>query len=189
MFSRRALLAAFSAMVPAAALMGCTTSTDTNGNTTVTINVAEVDGYAKVGISAVATILSVAPVASVLGASTVASINAASAALTAALAAFDNACNGKLTFTLDDSSIVAAAKSIISDLSTLVDKLKASASSLTGKIGTNDLANVNTAINAATTALALSETLLGYVSANPGMRMTRPEMFKAVGLPIPVWVK
>lgn len=187
MFSRRFLLGA-SPLVAAGLLAACTTSTDANGNTVVTINVATIDSYGRVGVSAVATVLSIAAVASALGAPTVALINAASAALSGALSAFDQASGGKLSFTLDDSSALAAAKSVISGMSTLLADLRSAEDALAAHIGTNDMANVRTAVNALETALALATALLGLVSAGPTaprVLMDRAAMFRAVGLAVP----
>ena len=103
MVNRRALLASFSALTAAGILAACSTTTNSDGTTTVAISTAKIDAYAKVGVSAVATILSVAAVASALGAPSVALINAAAAALEAAIAGFDTATSGKLSFTLDDA--------------------------------------------------------------------------------------
>lgn len=173
-------------------LLGACTVSTSGDTTTVTISTAKIDAYGKVGISAVTTILSVAAVASAIGAPTVAIITAAGAAVTAALAGFDNATNGSVSFTLDDTSALTAAKSVVTSLSALLADLKSAASSLSGKIGSNDLANVTTSINAAETALALVEALLGFVAASPSapqVRMGAPAMFKAVGLPVPDWAR
>ena len=187
MFSRRFLLGA-SPLVAAGLLAACTTSTDANGNTVVTINVATIDSYGRVGVSAVATVLSIAAVSSALGAPTVAIINTASAALSGVLSAFDQATSGKVSFTLDDSSALSAAKSVISAMSTLLADLRSAEDALAPHIGTNDMANVRTAVNALETALALATALLGLVSAGPAaprVLMDRAAMFRAVGLAVP----
>ena len=188
MFSRRTLLAAFP--LTAAGFLGACSISTSGTTTTVTIDTAEVDAYGKVGVNAVATVLSIAAVASVLGSGTVAIIEAASAALTVALAGFDSATSGQVTFTVDDTSALSAAKSVMTALGTLLSDLKSAVTSLSGKIGSNDLSNVNTAIAAAETASSLTEALLGLVSVSasaPKARMSRPEMFRAVGLPVPPW--
>ena len=94
--SRRALGGiSTAAILTAAGLAACTTTT-TNGVTTVTINTKTVDSYAQVGISAVATMLSIAAVASVIGAPAIVIINAASTALAGTLKALDTATSGSL---------------------------------------------------------------------------------------------
>jgi hypothetical protein len=177
---RRALLAA-SALLPIAA---CTISTS-GTTTTVTVNVADIDNYGQVAVSAVGTILSIAAVASAIGAPAVAIINAASAALAASLKDFDKACNGSLTFSLDNASLKSAAQSVAGDMAAVLTDLQSAQGGLAGHIGAGDLANVNTVIAAAETAVALIRALLGMVSASanaPRVRLSREAMFRAVGM-------
>jgi hypothetical protein len=158
--------------------------------TTTTVNVAQIDAYAKVGIAAVTTVLSFAAVATVIGAPLVALISAAEGAVLSALGTFDNATGGTLTFTLDNTSAVATAKSIVGALGALVTDLTGIPAALAGKIGTNDNTNVATAIDGAETALALIETALGYASASLSgakVKMSTAAMFRAVNLPVPAW--
>ena len=177
---RRTLLAA-SALLPIAACATATSGT----TTTVTVNVADIDTYGQVVVSAVGTILSVAAVASAFGGPAVAIIQAASGALAASLKDFDAATKGTLTFTLDKTSLATKAQSVVGAMSTVLADMQSAAAGLTGHIGAGDLANVNTVISAAETAVALIRALLGLVSASanaPRVRMSREAMFRAVGM-------
>jgi len=188
--TRRAFLSTTALAVVGMPLTMAGSCTTTNGVTTVTVNVAQIDGYAKVGVAAVTTILSFSAIASAIGAPMLALISAAEGAVLSALSTFDNAVGGTLTFTLNNTSAVTDAKSVIAALNTLVTDLKSVPAALTGKIGTNDLSNVNTAVDGAEAALALIQTLLGYVSASANgvkAKMSEPDMFRAVGLPVPAW--
>ncbi|MDR3392657.1 MAG: hypothetical protein P4L77_13080 [Sulfuriferula sp.] len=188
MFTRRSVLLSFSALIPLAA---CTTTTDPVTNiTTVTINTAQIDAYGRVGVSAVSTVLSIAAVASAIGAPTIVTINTASAAVLEALAAFDKATGGSASFTMDNSTAVAAAKSVVDAIADLLSKLKGAEDAIAPNIGTNDMANVRTIVNAVETSLALAQALLGFVSAGPNSPkalMPTADMFRAVNLPVPAW--
>jgi hypothetical protein len=170
----------------------CSTTTAADGTTTTTVNVAQFVAYAQVVLGAVTTILSVAAVASAVGAPAVAAISAASTVLNAALGAFSTATAGVLSFTMDNTSLATQVRSVLAAMSTVLSDLKALPAALAGKIGSGDLANVNTGLGAAETAVALIQALAGLVGVSGGVhtkvRMTHPAMFRAVGMSVPAWV-
>lgn len=178
MLTRREFLAATSALT-----LGACTVTENGNVTTVTLNVAQVDAYAKVAASGVTTVLSIAAVASVIGAPAVAIINTAVAALTAAIAQFDTASGGSVNVTYDSTSVKTAFDTVLADFGTVLTDVQNSVSSLSGKIGTADLANVTTAVSAMQTGLNLLKALVATVSA-PAPAMTETQMFSAVHMTV-----
>lgn len=184
--SRRALGGiSTAAILTAAGLAACTTTT-TNGVTTVTINTKTVDSYAQVGISAVATMLSIAAVASVIGAPAIVIINAASTALAGTLKALDTATSGSLTFTYDGTGAKAAFDSVLADVGTVLTDMQESVAPIEAKLSSADASTVATVINAVATAYNLLQSLISSVSsvkAPATAPMSEAAMFRAVGLP------
>lgn len=179
---RRSLLLA----TPAVALGGCSLVSTSNGTTTV--NVAQFNAYAQAAQAAVAAVLAVPVVTAAVGAPGVALIAAAVGTVTTAISAFDQATGGRVTFSLTDTTAVGKAKDVISAMTGLLTDLQGTAKALAGKIGSNDLANVNAVIDALQAAIAfVSAMLTGIGVARP--KMTSAQVFMTVGLPVPAWVK
>jgi len=146
--------------IPALAVAGCgiVTTTTTNGVTTVTINVAKIDSYAKAFgafTSAVAGVPGIAPFLT--------TVEVAESMALQDLAAFDAATNGQLVLTFDATSVPASITSILDDGRAVLTAIQ-TALPQTAIIGT-----VLDAVNAVKTIVMLFEALLpsfGAVAAS-----------------------
>ena len=112
---RIALLSAASLL----ALAGCSavTSTTTNGVTTITVNVADIDDWAEAFLNAAGLILALPGIAA--GPTGIA-ITAVLAVIKADLAAFNAASGGNVTLTFNSTSVPAAIQSVLTDGQTLL---------------------------------------------------------------------
>lgn len=147
-------------LLAASMLQGCTV-TKSGNLTSVTLNVAKVDAYAKAAQNFANTILSVPMVTSTLGTGPVVLINAAVTGIVAAIDQFDAAANGAATVSYDSTSVKTAVNSIISDLQTVLTYAKQGISGIESTASTADtISKVNTAISAAETVLSLLTALI-----------------------------
>lgn len=159
--SRRNFLRS-SALVGATALTACTVVT--NGKTTtVTLNTAKVKAYGQAGINAIATVMSIAAVASAMGAPAVALIETAGAALSASLASFSTATSGTLTVSYDDTNWKTRVDTILVDLNGVATALR-SGLSAAQKTVTNPV--INTAITAFNALLTVLDAFMGVLGIN-----------------------
>lgn len=179
--------------VPAAALMGCSIS-ESNGVTTVTLNVSEVDSYCQAIVTGAKAVLGLSPVAGALGTASVATITAALTVFAAAVTAWDKSSGGSETFTLDSSSWSSVGSTLISDAEKLATDLEGIPAAIESSVSTSIYTEASTAIAGATTALAFLKALFStFVSAvsvsRVGARplMTRVQAFHAVGMTVPTW--
>ncbi|MFT9220641.1 hypothetical protein [Gluconobacter oxydans] len=148
-----------------------------NGNvTTITINVAKVKAYGTALVNAVATILSVAAIASAVGAPTVAIIETASAALEAALDSFASSAGSTVTVDYDTTSWKTLLDSIYSDAETLVADLDSAITGASTKVTSSALSTATTALDAAKTVLSAFQALLGITSARRAISPRRQGM-------------
>lgn len=142
------------------ALAACTLAKSGNV-TSVTLNVAKVDAYAKAAQNFAHTILSVPLVTAALGATPVALINAALTGIVAAIDQFDAAANGAATVSYDSTNVKTAVNSVIADLQTVLAYAKQGIAGIESTASTADtLSKLNTAISAAETILSLLTALI-----------------------------
>ncbi|MDE2105501.1 MAG: hypothetical protein KGL39_50205 [Patescibacteria group bacterium] len=113
--SRRAALA----LMPLAGLTGCglITTTTTNGVTTITVNVKQLDAWGQAFANA-ASLIGVLP--GIAGTPAGVAILGISALAAGDIAAIDKSANGALVLTFDATSIPAAVSSLLTDGSTLL---------------------------------------------------------------------
>lgn len=185
--SRRLALAQLAIVAGLAGMASaCTTTTDAAGNTVTTVNVAKFVSYANVVVAGMQTVLSVAAVASAIGAPAVAVADTALAALQAVLKDFNDATSGVLTFTSDNTSVWSKAVSVLANAKAVLADIKSATAGLVGSIGSNDMANVNTVLNAMETGVALAAALMGLVATGgqgtAEVKMSEAKMFAAVGM-------
>lgn len=121
MLTRRFLLSTVTPAIAAAALVGCTTTT-VNGVTTVTLNVAQVNGWAQAVLNSIAL---VAGLTGVVGTPVAATIMALEPVVSADLTAFDTATNGSLVLTFDSTSPSKVASSLLQDAQTVLSAVVA----------------------------------------------------------------
>ena len=160
--NRRALLA--TTMLAPLAACGVVTSTTTNGVTTVTINVAKIDSYAKAFgafTSAVAGVSGIAPFLT--------TIEVAESMALQDLAAFDAATNGQLVLTFDATSVPASVTSILDDGRAVLAAIQ-TALPQSAIVGT-----VLDAFNAVKTIVMLFEALLPSFGAVAASRVPMSE--------------
>ncbi|MBV0889988.1 twin-arginine translocation signal domain-containing protein [Komagataeibacter oboediens] len=140
--TRRAFLRGSSALVAAAALTACK-STTTGNVTTITINVAEIKDYGQAGLNAATTVLSIAAVASAIGTPAVGIIGLADTALSTALTDFSTAAGSTLTITYDDTNWKTRVDSILSALTKVESDLSAAITGVSTKVLSTDLSDVS----------------------------------------------
>lgn len=171
--TRRAFLRGSSALVAAAALTACK-STTTGNVTTITINVAEIKDYGQAGLNAVTTVLSIAAVASAIGTPAVGIIGLADTALSTALTDFSTAAGSTLTITYDDTNWRTRVDSILSALTKVESDLSAAITGVSTKVSNTDLSDANTALNALGTIVSAFKALLDSVATrrNVGARLS-----------------
>ena len=158
--SRRSFLRTAGLLACGTALAACTV-TKSGNVTSVTLNVAKIDAYAKAAQNFANTILSVPLITSALGRGPVTIINACVTNIVAAIDQFDTAANGAATVSYDSTSIKTAVKSIISDLQTVLAYGGQAVAGIENTTATADtLSKVNTAISAAETVLSLLTALI-----------------------------
>lgn len=168
--SRRSLLRTAGLLACGTALAACTI-TKSGNVTSVTLNVAKVDAYAKAAQNFASTILSVPLVTAALGTGTVTLINASLTGIVAAIDQFDAAANGAATVSYDSTSVKTAVNSVIADLQTVLTYAKQGISGIESTPSTADtISKVGTVISAAETVLSLLTALIvsvGVVRASP----------------------
>ena len=162
--SRRSLLRGLAAGSALAGLAACSVSKN-GGVTTITLNVTDIKNYGQAGLNAVATVLSVAAIASAIGTPAVTAIEAGSAALSAALSAFSSAAGSTLTITYDNTNWKTRVDSILSDLETVAKDLAAGITGASTKITSAVLSNANTILSALNTVVSAFQAPLGSVAA------------------------
>lgn len=158
--SRRNFLRTSGLLACATALAACTVTKSGNVSS-VTLNVAKVDAYAKAAQNFANTILSVPLVTATLGAAPVALINAAATGIVGAIDQINTAANGAATVSYDSTSVKTAVNSIIADLQTALAYAKQGIAGVESTAATADtISKVNTAISAAETILSLLTALI-----------------------------
>lgn len=179
--SRRSFLRTAGLLACGTALAACTV-TKSGNVTSVTLNVAKVDAYAKAAQNFANTILSVPLVTSALGSGSVTIINACVTNIVAAIDQFDTAANGAATVSYDSTSIKTAVNSIIADLQTVLAYGRQAVAGIESTTATADtLSKVNTAISAAETILSLMTALIVSVGV---ARMAPTPMSEAAALSV-----
>ncbi|MCH4023573.1 MAG: twin-arginine translocation signal domain-containing protein [Acetobacter sp.] len=158
-----------SALAATALTAGACTITTSGQVTTLTLNVATIEKYAKAGISAVTTVIGIAAVSSALGPVVVSGIEAAGATLNAALAAFISAAGDTVTISYDDTSWKTQVDSLLDDLDTVVSKLSTALTLLKTRAGSSVVSTASMAVNAVQTVLNAFEALLGTVMLKRGI--------------------
>lgn len=141
----------------AAPLMGCTIAK--NGSvTTLTLNVAKVDAYAKAAENFADTILSLPVVSAALGDKATV-IKTLASRIVSAISSFDSAAGGAASVSYDNSSVKAAFASILDDFSQIVSLVKSALSNIESTSATSG------ALSTATTATNFAETILSLLQA------------------------
>ncbi|MFT8945989.1 MAG: hypothetical protein ABF876_05330 [Acetobacter aceti] len=156
---RRTFIRGAAALLAAAGLAACKTTT-TGNVTTITLNVAEVDTDGTAGLDVLKTVLAFTGVP----ATVLMVVDTSISGIETALAAWDKYCNGSATITYDASSVPTAATSVItalqngaSAISNVVSTESATlGTSLTSKITAvaDDVASVGAIISGAVKALS-----------------------------------
>lgn len=167
--SRRHLLAA-STLVPVAACGVFTTNT-TNGVTTISVDVAKIDGWAQAFQNAGNLVLALPGVPALLGPA--APIVTATIAMVAAdIAAFDKSAGGSVVLTFNAGSVPAAISSVLADGQKLLSTIQAALPS-TAIVGT-----VATYVNALATIVSVFEAAIGL----PVAKLSAASMSEAQAL-------
>lgn len=135
-FSRRRLMSTAALAVPAALLAGCAIST-VNEVTTITLNTATVDTYAKAMDVAGAALLANPIVSAAMGPAAVAIAQTALAGITAGASAFDTATAGKATVTFNSTSVPNGLLSVYDDANTLLSEVNAAVAAQTGTLASD----------------------------------------------------
>lgn len=164
--SRRAILGT-SALLPAAALVGCgiVTTTKVNGVTTITVNVAQINAWAQAFGNGAAM---VAGLPGIVGTPAGAAIAAISALVKVDAAAFNTAAAGSLTLTFNATSVPASIQSIVTDGQTLLNATKAAIPQVPAAAATL----ANTYLNAIATLVSLAEAAITTKVGTPHTPMT-----------------
>lgn len=191
-WTRRRLLAALP-LVSAAAIAACTVTENSDGTTTITLSVVKVDAYTKAIVSGLNTILGFSAVSGALGTAVVAGLTTGLALFQTAVSAWDTACGGKETVAWDGTSIKTAFTSVLDDGESLIASAKASWAAVKDSISDTDIASATTtALNGMETALAFLQAMVVTVSVRyVGAKklMSEAQMFSAVRMTAPAWVK
>lgn len=168
--TRRAILGA-SALIPAAALLGCgmISSTTTNGVTTVTVNTADANNWGQAFINAASLIATLAIPASAPA------ILAIGATAKVDLAAFNTATNGTLTLTFNSGSPPAALASLLTDGQNLLTAAQ-------GAIPAAAATQAQTYLTALATIVSTAEAAVGVSVAGAAARMTQTQALATLGV-------
>jgi hypothetical protein len=153
---RIALLSAASLL----ALAGCSavTSTTTNGVTTITVNVADVDAWGQAFLNASGLILALPGIAALpVGAA----ISAVLAVIKTDLAAFDTASGGNVTLTFNATSVPAAIQSVLADGKTLLSD----AAGVPGAVTATVQATASEYVQALETVVSTFAAAIGQITA------------------------
>lgn len=181
--SRRGFLRTLAACTTLGVLGACTITK--NGSvTTITVNVAKVKAYGQAGLNAVATVLSIAVVASAIGAPTVELIDVADAALDAALTAFTSAAGSSVTVSYDDATMKTRINSVLADLQKVSSLLQSGLTGASTKVSSSILSDANAALSALKTFVSVFEGILGVASlSEPEMSLAQAASVLNVKLP------
>jgi hypothetical protein len=157
---RIALLSAASLL----ALAGCSavTSTTTNGVTTITVNVADINAWAQAFLNGATFLLALPGVAALPAASL---IGLALAAVKTDLAAFDSAAGGNVTLTFNSTSIPAAIKSVLTDGRTLLSD----AAGVPGAVPATVQATASEYVQALETVVSTFAAAVGQITAGAAL--------------------
>lgn len=178
--SRRALLRS-SALVPVAAALaacGAVTETTTNGVTTVTVNVAQIDAWGRAfanGAKLIAGLPGLSGTATGLG------ISAVAAVVEADLAAFDKASGGSVSLAFNSTSVPAAVASLLADGKTLATD----AAGALGNVASTAVQTAQTYIIAVETVVSLFQAAVGSIAVGAavgGTRMSEAQALTALGV-------
>ncbi len=150
--TRRALLGATAVALPVA-LAGCgiVTSTTVNGVTTVTVNVAKLDAYAKAVQNGTDALLANPLIAGAMGAGVAVAVAAALTGAADAISAIDKQANGSQTLTFSATNVPAALTSLQSNATTIYDDVQTAFTTVAAKLP----ATVAQAFSALETVVAL----------------------------------
>lgn len=155
---RRSLLHASALAVPAVALAGCgiVTRQTVNGVTTVTVDVARLDGFGQAFLNGTTLI---AGLPGIVGTAPAMAVTALAPVISADMKAFDAAAGGKLTMTFDATSVPSAIKSLADDGRQLLADAKAALPN----VAKDQVATANTYVNAVETLVSLFQAAIGGV--------------------------
>jgi hypothetical protein len=173
--TRRGALLSASAIIPAALLAGCglITSNTTNGVTTITINVADLDNWGNAIVNAASLL---APFVGPIGATILEVGTVAKADLTAA----DVAAGGSLSLSFNSTSAPAAVSSLLADGQKIVSTV---GSAVTTGAVTQLVAEAQTYLTAAETIVSVFSAALGLASASLAVpKMTETAALAALGV-------
>lgn len=182
--SRRGFLAGVGALAGVGVLAACK-STTVNGVTTVEINVAKINAYGQAGINAVKTIMGFAPIAAAVPPAISTAVNVAEGILSSALSAFDTSSKGLLVVSYNDANWKSRIDSVLADMQTVSDDLRAAVSSVTGKVSSSVLNDAATALNALDTVISFFEAMIGYLGDTKRVPIMTEEQALAI-LKVPV---
>lgn len=159
--NRRSFL---TAAAPAALLAACAVTKNADGTKTVTVNVAVIDNVGQAVLAVVDLGLQLAGVTTGPTApAAIAAVKASEVALSKALADFDTATHGTVTFTLDNSRTKALAETALAAGQQLLTDFNAVLPALQPNIGSNDFRNVQLGMAAANAALMAARLALAAV--------------------------
>ena len=173
--SRRNLLRG-SALSCGALLAGCAVST-TNGVTTITLNVATVDTYAKAVSLAGSVLLGLSVFTGPLGVAGTAAATVALAAVAKGISAFDVATAGQVSISFTSSSVPASLASVEADCMQFLTYVQEGVTAA----GTSLPANVKPYIASLETIIPLLVALTSTIGAVP-TPMTEKQALAVVGL-------
>ncbi|MFT9385509.1 hypothetical protein [Acetobacter sp.] len=174
------VLMSAAALAGVAALPGCTV-TNTNGVTTLTIDVAKVKNYGQAGLNAAATVTSYLSSFPTMAPYALA-ITAGATALSGALSAFSAATGSTLTISYDDATWKTRLDSILTGMETVGDAIAKAIVGGASALPASVVTDAKTADNALATIISVFKALLGVSDAHAPF--TRDMLL--VGAPVPV---
>lgn len=162
--SRRYLLNLFSAAVPAAVLVSCT-STTTNGVTTETINLATVNAYATAIENGANTLLAIPLISAAMGPSAVSIVSTATKGVASAISTLNTVYKGQISFSFTVANTPAALDALVTD----ANQINGAVSAITASAGSEITANEQEIIDALQTVVS---TLIALVTGAVGAAET-----------------
>lgn len=167
--SRRTTLLRTAAILPVAALAACGvfTSTTTNGVTTITINVAQVNAWGAAFINAAALVSGLPGIA---GTPAGLAIVAVGAVAKTDLAAFTATAGASVSLTFDKTSAPAAIQSLLTDGQTLLTD----AQGALGSVAPASLGSAQTYVAAIQTIVSLFTAAMGVSASTAKVSATAP---------------
>ena len=167
--TRRAVLTGATALIPAAVLIGCgaVTTTTTNGVTTITINVAQINAWATAFINAAAL---VAALPGIAGTPTGLAITGVGGAAKLDLGAFTAVAGNSLSLTFNSTSAPAAVQSLLADGNELLTDAKGAL----GSVASTALGSAQTYVTALGTIVSLFQAAMGVSASVATVSATAP---------------